>query len=91
MDQIVVRCVRYRQEEFLHDIRYSVGHQADTDPIVEWMIRVSQLRLDLIQLGVTGEDLHWIAWELDLQEEWYHPQQDSESWTDPRVGTPFEV
>jgi hypothetical protein len=88
---IAARCVRYQKEEFLHDIRYSAGYHGETEPIVEWMIRASVLRLNLIDLGVTAEELHWIAWELDLQEEWYNSLQESESWQDPRVGTPFEV
>ncbi len=89
--QIAARCVRYLKEEFLHDIRYSAGYQGETEPIVEWMIMASVLRQDLIELGATPEELHWIAWELDLQEEWYNPLQESEALEDPRVGTEFEV
>ena len=88
---IAARCVRYQKEEFLHDIRYSAGYTGHTEPIVEWMIMASVLRLNLIELGATPEELHWIAWELGLQEEWYHPLQDHESWQDPRLGTESEV
>lgn len=89
--QIAARCVRHQKEQLLHDIRYSAGYTAHTEPVVESMIMVSVLRQDLIQLGVTEEELWWIAWELDLQEEWYNSLQESECWQDPRVGTPFEV
>jgi len=88
---IAARCVRYQKEEFLHDIRYSVGYQGETEPMVEWMIMTSVLRLNLIELGATAEELHWIAWELELQEEWYNPLQESEALEDPRVGTASEV
>ena len=88
---ITARCVRYQKEEFLHDIRYSAGYSGEPHPVVEWMQMAHDLRLNLIELGATPVELWWIAWELGLQEEWYHSLQDLESWTDPRVGTPFEV
>lgn len=87
---IAERCVQYQKQKFWHDISYSAGYQGHTEPAVELMIMSGVLRLDLIELGVTQKELYWIAWELQLQEEWYSLQE-IEVRQDPRLGTQLEV
>lgn len=93
---IAERCVLYQKQQFLLDIKYGgISWHGPTDPQGAWVSfeaweQCQNLLLsDLERLGATPEELHWIAWELGLQDWWGDSE---EFWgKDPRVGTPFEV
>ena len=99
MDQraicIAERCVQYLQQ--LRVLEWEYGeiywHGSD-DPNGAWVSFEAwaqceqDFKQDLIELGVTDEELHWIAWELDLQNWW---ADSKEFWQDPRVNTLWEI
>lgn len=95
---IVERCVLYLRQQFLLNIQYGgIYWHGSEDPNGAWVSfdawehSQCELKKDLQELGVTDEELHWIAWELGLQN-WWSDGESPEFWgKDPRVNTQWEI
>jgi hypothetical protein len=95
--RIAARCVRYLRQQFLLDIQYGgIYWHGSEDPNGAWQSFDAweqcqcELKQDLIELGVSEEELHWIAWELGLAF-WWADGESPEFWQDPRVNTQWEI